>query len=99
MLEDEELLTSEELDGKRVYSITDAGRTELAERKERAGGTAPWEVGATPPEGLAQLRESVFQLGAAAMQVARTGSSPQLKQAADILADARKKLYGILAEG
>jgi DNA-binding PadR family transcriptional regulator len=95
MLEDEGLVTSEERDGKRVYTITDAGRTELEERRER-GGEEPWSFGPMS-EGLGQLRESGFQLVAAAMQVARTGSEPQRKQAAEILAEARKKLYAVLA--
>jgi hypothetical protein len=33
------------------------------------------------------------------MQVARTGSEPQRTQAAEILTEARKKLYALLAEG
>jgi hypothetical protein len=32
------------------------------------------------------------------MQVARTGSEAQRKHAAEILAEARKKIYGLLAE-
>ncbi len=99
MLEDEGLLTSEEIDGKRVYSITDAGRAELAERRERTGGTPPWEVGEGPGwEGFATFRDSLFQLGAAAMQVARTGTAEQRTRAAEVLAEARKRLYAILAE-
>jgi hypothetical protein len=35
---------------------------------------------------------------AAAMQVARTGSEVQRKHAAEILAEARRKIYGLLAE-
>ena len=49
-------------------------------------------------EAFAELRDSVFQLGAAAMQVARTGSKPQLERAAEILAEARRKTYAVLAE-
>jgi DNA-binding PadR family transcriptional regulator len=97
MLEDEGLVTGMEQEGKRVYSITDAGRAELEERLERAGGVPPWEFGPVG-EGFAQLRDSVFQLGAAAMQVARAGSGSQLERASEILAEARKKLYAILAE-
>ena len=97
MLEEEGLVSSEEQDGKRVFSLTDAGKTELEERRAR-GGEAPWQFGPMS-EGIGQLREAAFQLAAAAMQVARTGSDPQRKQAAEILAEARKKLYGILAEG
>jgi DNA-binding PadR family transcriptional regulator len=96
LLEDEGLVTSEERDGKRVYTITDAGRAELEERRERGTGE-PWEFGPLG-EGLGQLREAGGQLAAAAMQVARTGSEAQRKHAAEILADARKKIYGLLAE-
>jgi DNA-binding PadR family transcriptional regulator len=96
MLEDEGLVTSNEQDGKRVYSITETGKAELEDRKDR-GGAAPWEFGELG-EGLPRLRESIFQLGAAAMQVARTGSADQRGQAAEILSEARKKLYTILSE-
>ena len=96
LLEDEGLVTSEEQDGKRVYTITDAGRAELQERRQRGGGD-PWEFGQLG-EGLGQLREAGVQLAAAAMQVARTGSEAQRKHAAEILAEARKKIYGLLAE-
>ena len=43
LLEDEGLVRSTERDGKRVFEITDAGRTEAADRIEEAGGT-PWEL-------------------------------------------------------
>ena len=97
LLEDEGLVTGEERDGKRVYTITDAGRAELEERRERGEKQEPWEFGPLG-EGLGQLRDAGFQMAAAAMQVARTGTEAQRKQAAEILADARKKLYAILAE-
>ena len=97
MFEDEGLVTSEEQDGKRVYTITDAGRAELEERREERGGDEPWSFGPSS-EGLTQLRESGFQLVAAAMQVARTGSEAKRKEAAETLAEARKKLYALLAE-
>jgi DNA-binding PadR family transcriptional regulator len=96
MLEDEGLVKSEEQDGKRVYTITDAGRTELDERAAR-GEEAPWEFGAAA-EGLGALRESGFQLAAAVMQVARTGSKEQRETAGEILADARRKVYALLSE-
>lgn len=97
MLEDEELVTSEERDGKRVFSLTDPGKAEVEARKERSGGVPPWEFG-QGGEGVVQLREAFFQLGAAAMQVARAGSSAQMKQAAEIVSEARKKIYALLAE-
>lgn len=99
MLEEGGLLTSQEVDGKRVYSITEAGKAELAERRERSGGTAPWELaGKGWGEGLMRLRGAMAQLGAAAMQVGRTGDAEQVSRAADVLTEARKKVYAILAE-
>lgn len=97
LLEDEGLVIGEERDGKRVYTITDAGRAELEERRERGGKREPWEF-APLGEGLGELRDAGFQMAAAAMQVARTGTEAQRKHAAEILGDARKKLYAILAE-
>jgi DNA-binding PadR family transcriptional regulator len=44
MLEDSGLVTSNEVEGKKVYSITDAGRASLAERRQNQEGFAgpPW---------------------------------------------------------
>lgn len=95
LLEDEGLLKAEDQDGKRVYAITDAGRAELEERTKRSG-RPPWDPGVD--EGLADLREAGFKLAAASMQVAKTGTTEQRTQAAGILADARRKLYALLAE-
>lgn len=94
LLEDEGLVTSEERDGRRVFSITQAGREEL---EARMGEAAPWEF-AKEPEEIASLREALFPLGAAAMQIASTASTEQIKRAAEVLADARRKLYAILSE-
>ena len=97
LLEDEGLVASEERDGKRVYTLTEAGRAELEQRKEERGDRPPWEFGPLG-EGFAQLRDAGFQLAAAAMQVARTGSEAQRTQAAEVLAEARKRIYALLAE-
>ena len=98
MLEDEGLLKGEEVDGKRVFSLTEAGKEAATASKERHG--APWEQA----EGQEQsprfrLRRSVFQLGAAVRQVATAGSTAQVEQTLEILAEARKRIYTLLAEG
>ncbi len=96
-LEDEGLVRSEEIDGRRVFSLTDSGRTETTRRGETAG--APWETAGTAGDDAAfDLRRLSFQVGAAAMQVAQVGSSRSLDQARDILTDARRRLYRLLAE-
>lgn len=97
LLEDEGLVTGTEEEGKRVYTITDAGRAELEERR-RGEDAEPWEFGPVG-EGIGRLREAAFGLAAAAMQVARAGTEEQRRQAAEILVEARKRLYAMLAEG
>jgi DNA-binding PadR family transcriptional regulator len=96
-LEDEGLVHSEDVDGRRVFSLTDAGRAETARRAEAPG--APWEsVGPAGDDAAFDLRRLTFQIGAAAMQVAQVGSSRSLDQARDILTDARRRLYRLLAD-
>ncbi len=95
LLADEGLLASQSVDGKNVFSLTEAGATAVASIE----GPLPWErfVG----EGgaaFADLRRSMFQLGAAARQVASAGSRSQAEAANQILNDARKAIYRLLAE-
>jgi len=97
MLADEGLLSSTEQDGRRVYSITDAGKAELEKRQAKGGG-APWDQGEAADEGAVGLRDAVFRLMGAARQVGEAGSRTQLAAAAPILDDARRKLYTLLAE-
>jgi DNA-binding PadR family transcriptional regulator len=98
LLADEGLVTSEEVGGKRVYSLTEAGR-ERAEQDAKAG-PGPW--GATGEGGddpRMKLKNTFLQLGAAAMQVAQAGSDEDLTQTIDILTEARRRIYGLLADG
>jgi DNA-binding PadR family transcriptional regulator len=94
LLEDEGLVTGEASEGRRRFSLTDAGRAE-AEGLERP----PWEEVTDHGEGHASsLRDSAFQLGAAVMQVARTGSEDQITKTREILNDARRRVYAVLGE-
>ena len=100
LLEDQGLLTSEEVDGKRVYSITDEGRAELAERREQRGGRAPWDAWGSEggSEAFGKLAGAMAQFAPAVMQVARAGDAAQVDQVVEIVNEARKKVYAILAE-
>src|SRR4051794_16853257 len=96
LLEDEGLVRSTEQDGKRVYEITAAGRTEAQTRMDEAGG-APWETprgGAGPPA----PRGGLAPPAPAVKQGAISGRPDQLEKAVQILKDARKALYALLAE-
>jgi DNA-binding PadR family transcriptional regulator len=96
MLEDEGLVTSEEQDGKKVYSVTEAGRAELESRRKRSGGVNPWDVGKVP-EGMASFRDALVKLMKAATQAARAGDVTQVEEVATILTEARRKIYEVLA--
>jgi DNA-binding PadR family transcriptional regulator len=95
-LEDEGLVTTTERDGQRLYEITDAGRERVAERPEDA--PAPWDavkgdLGQAPRELMKLLRE----VATAAAQVVRAGDEEQMRQAREVLDNARRSLYRILA--
>jgi len=95
-LEDEELVTSDSSEGKKVFSLTEAG---LAANAARADSRTPWEeVGGDVDTALIDLRDGIAQVAAAVRQIARGGTSPQVSAAKAILADTRRALYRILAE-
>ncbi len=93
LLEDEGLVRVEVRDGRKVYELTDTGRTEAAERAEQAGGP-PWNTEGRDPG----LRRELMQLADAARQVARAGDDDRRERAAGILKEARRQLYLLLAE-
>ena len=95
LLEEEGFVTGEEQDGKRRFSLTDEGRAKAAEQ----GDTPPWETvnrGVDP--GLRELWDAFGQMAMACKQISSAGSAEQRTRAVTIVNDARKKLYGILAE-
>jgi DNA-binding PadR family transcriptional regulator len=95
LLADEGLVTAEETAGKRVFSLTDTGVAAVA---ETAGTPAPWEDAAQSVSAGSGLREAVGKFMPAVFQVGKSGSAEQVAAAVEILNDARKKLYAILAE-
>jgi DNA-binding PadR family transcriptional regulator len=96
LLEDEDLITGEEGEGRRRFTLTDAGRAEV----ERQARRAPWEeVTAGVAPAAWNLRDAVGQTATAAMSVAGAGTEAQQARALEILNDARRRLYAILAEG
>jgi len=94
LLEDEGLVTPEEVEGRKVYSLTDSGKEAAPDRTE---GAQPWEQGDEDSPRF-EARKEMFKLMGAAKQLARTDDDEQLTKAAEILKDARRKLYGLLAE-
>jgi DNA-binding PadR family transcriptional regulator len=96
LLEDEGRVRSTERDGKRVFEITESGRTESAERIEQAGGT-PWELVGKGPKRNREVRDEFAQLFRAFKQISEVGTPEQVERGLLIVNDARKQLYQILA--
>ncbi|MDX6568139.1 MAG: hypothetical protein QOH15_717 [Gaiellales bacterium] len=97
LFEDEGLVTASEVEGKRVFELTDAGRERLA--AAGPAGVSPWDaVARETPEELQSLREGIHALMAATHQVAHAGSPKQSERALEVLTEARRKIYAILAE-
>jgi DNA-binding PadR family transcriptional regulator len=95
-LEDEGLVQATEHDGRKSFTLTDAGTAHVEANRERFG--TPWEtVGEGASDELHDLRHSAQALAIAAMQVAQTGTKAQLAEAKSILEDARRGLYRLLA--
>jgi DNA-binding PadR family transcriptional regulator len=93
-LEDEGLVRSNEEDGRRVYTLTDEGRT--AGEEVLAGSRRLFDFGSAA-EG-ADLRRLALQLVQAAVQVQRIGSPQAQRDAQAILIEGRRGLYRLLAE-
>ncbi len=94
MLEDGGFVTSEQVDGKRVYTITKAGRALLAERSTEVDD--PHEDDAETDWSV--MRDSAFKFIAAVRQGV-TNEDPQVRnQVRQIVDEARKKIYKVLAE-
>jgi DNA-binding PadR family transcriptional regulator len=98
LLEDEGLIQSQEADGRRVYQLTDAGKAAVASHHDALAEL--WQSRRGPrPTAMRELHEMVHHLVAAVSQVARAGSDAEIAQAKEVLVQARKQLYRLLAEG
>jgi DNA-binding PadR family transcriptional regulator len=93
-LEDEGLVAITASAGRKLATLTEAGREYVA---GNAGGWADPFAPFTGEEQTVDLREGLEQLHAAARQVARTGTAAQVEAAGKVLADARRSLYLLLA--
>jgi hypothetical protein len=86
-----------EVDGRNMFELTDAGRAYVDERGDEP---APWEemTGGVSDEAI-EAGTLMSEVGLAFMQVLRAGAPSQITEASKVLADTRRSLYRILAEG
>ncbi len=97
LMEDQGLIRSEETEGRRVYQLTEAGRTYIEEHRDELA--AAW-AGVTAGDGDSsrELRDLFEQLGGAVRQVAHAGTETQTAAAREVLTSARRQIYRILAD-
>jgi DNA-binding MarR family transcriptional regulator len=96
LLADEGVISAEESNGRKIYSLTESGREEAAGSHH----ASPWAAaGSTTGAGAGSLPKAGIELAQAAAQVGRTGSAEQVQQAVAVLEEARRRIYSILAQG
>jgi DNA-binding PadR family transcriptional regulator len=95
-LEDEGLVTAQAEGGKRCYHLTEAAR----ETATAPGTPSPWEEFETPVDPAdTLLREAAGHLVGAVNQALISATPDQKAHIADALAQARRTVYAVLAEG
>jgi DNA-binding PadR family transcriptional regulator len=95
MLEDEGLVASTQSEGRKLFTLTDKGATVAATAAENP----PWANIADETVAEAHdVRAAAFGLFNALREVGTQGSEDQRARALEVLAEARRKLYAILAE-
>jgi DNA-binding PadR family transcriptional regulator len=96
-LEDEGLIQAETPEGGRKrYALTTEGREYVSTHADEV--RAPWDdVASSVGADAIELRRLIAAVAAAAVQVAQVGTAAQVAQSRQILTDARRKLYAILA--
>jgi DNA-binding PadR family transcriptional regulator len=95
LLEDEGLIVSEQTEGRKRFTLTDAGREEAAQAAERA----PWSELADQDTVSAahEARSAIAGVIGASGEVRASGTEAQWAQALEVLKDAKRRLYQILA--
>ena len=95
-LEDEGLIAPEGTGRRRVYTLTDQGRSYVEGHAEELRSSWDAAAGMTDDDAI-EFRNLIRQVMMAVMEVRRAGSADQLAQARAVLAQARRSLYLILA--
>ncbi|MBX3067941.1 MAG: PadR family transcriptional regulator [Cryobacterium sp.] len=93
LLADEGVVQVEEAEGRKIYSLTEAGKAEA-----KASGDAPWEGEFRWDSKLGALPRAGAKLAHVIGAVAREGSAEQVEEAVALIDETRRKLHAILAK-
>jgi DNA-binding PadR family transcriptional regulator len=100
-LEDEGLIAPNEVDGRKVYELTDAGRDAVAAHQ----GPAPWDTATQDASDAlggrpgGQMWQAFGQVAMATKAVGATRDAATFAEATKVLDETRRALYRILADG
>ncbi|MDA8197518.1 MAG: PadR family transcriptional regulator [Actinomycetota bacterium] len=95
-LEDEGLISPEVVEGKKVFSLTEAGRGYL---QANPRSSAPWDDIATRVEdGFEEIRKAAGAVVAAVMQGVQSGTQTQRAAILELLNSTKRSIYKILSE-
>lgn len=92
-LEEQGMIASSNVGGKRVFSLTELGR----KHADMLPAEGPWAELASEPDPSRAVREASHSLLSAVTQIARVGAPEQVGRTVEILNDARKRIYAMLA--
>jgi len=96
-LADEGLIVGEESNGRRTFSLTEAGREYVEQNPHMARGA--WESHAQQEAWqVPGLLAEAARLGAGIVQITHVGTPEQVREAERLLERTRRRLYQILAE-
>jgi len=102
-LEDEGLVEGVDTEGRRLLQLTVDGQQWVHEHPDELQATwRPFEATTEErfaSEGVGDLKPVAGQVMGALWQVMMHGTAQQKAEAADILGETRRRLYGLLAEG
>lgn len=96
LLADEGLIRAEAENGRKTYSLTDEGREETEASAKSSGRWGP--PGRSHHAPARALPKAGVELAQAIAQVGQSGSPEQIQEAVDVIDEARRKLFSILAQ-
>jgi DNA-binding PadR family transcriptional regulator len=98
MLDEGDFLDSREVDGKRVYSITETGKAMLDEHLKSPEGAGDTPSQMAGMEIMGRGIRTLHSLREAVKAITRSGDIEMISRAVDILTNTRRELYALLAE-
>ena len=98
-LEDEGLLASDPGTGRRSLALTEEGRRHVAEHAEELAAVwAPFAEDAAPEDASGDLKAELGRFMSAVWQTKATGTPAQQAAALEVVTEARRRLYRVLAD-